>query len=110
MSSYTDEFFLNMNSVLIFYGVGISFSTLQDTTKTQNDYSKRIWESRRKGKIFLIILAICTLLLLTSGFIGYFAADISSLEELSLGLIVFGVGFIGLLKTAVEMYEHHRKD
>ena len=34
-------FFLNYNNALIFFGLGIGFSTLQDTTKTQNNFSKK---------------------------------------------------------------------
>lgn len=40
----------NLNIVLIVLGVSISFSTLQDTTTTQNNFSKKIWASeKRKG-------------------------------------------------------------
>lgn len=39
-------------NMLIFLGIGISFSTLQDTTKTQNNFSKKVWQSPRKGKAF----------------------------------------------------------
>ena len=34
-----DKMFADLNSLLIFMGLGISFSTLQDTTKTQNKFS-----------------------------------------------------------------------
>lgn len=39
-----------LNKVLIFYGISISLSTLQDTQKTQNKMSKRVWEDPNKGK------------------------------------------------------------
>jgi len=42
--------FSNFNTALIFSGIGISFSTLQDTTKVQNSFSKNIWENKKKGK------------------------------------------------------------
>ena len=48
--------FDNLNSVLIFMGLGISFSSLQDTSKTQNELSKKIWQNPRKGKIAIIII------------------------------------------------------
>lgn len=110
VSKSYDTIFANFNIALIFMGLGISLSTLQDTTITQNNFSKRIWESRRKGKIFLIVLSLATLLFLLLGLFGYFFTRNKNLEELSLGLIVFGVGCIGLIKTAVEMYENHQKD
>ena len=45
-----DILFNNLNSSLIFIGLGTSFSSLQDTSKTQNNFSKKIWENPRKGK------------------------------------------------------------
>ena len=57
---YFNEFvtiWSDLNNVLIYFGLGISFSTLQDTTKTQNKFTKRIWENPKKGKrmIFFIL-------------------------------------------------------
>lgn len=37
--------FDNLNSALIFMGLGISFSSLQDTTKAQNKLSLNIWQN-----------------------------------------------------------------
>ena len=105
-----ETIFINLNTALIFMGIAISFSTLQDTTKTQNNFSKRVWENRKKGSTFLFIMLFLTLLIFSVGFIGYFTTKIKTLEELSIGLIVLGIGFVGLLKTAIEMYENHRKD
>ncbi len=96
--------------MMLFMGIGISFSTLQDTQKTQNDFSKRIWENPTKGKVFLTLMGLFTLLLLIGGLIGFFLSDSSVLNELSLGLIVMGIGFLGLLKAAAEMFENHRLD
>jgi len=102
--------FSSINSMLLFMGIGVSFSTLQDTQKTQNDVSKRIWENPTKGKVFLIFMGLFTILLLVGGLIGFFLAESSVLNELSLGLIVMGIGFLGLLKAAAEMFENHRLD
>lgn len=102
--------FVNYNYVLIFMGLGISFSTLQDTSKMQNEFSRKIWKNPKKGKI--VILIICGLVLecLIFGIFGYFFSDIQMLQELSFGLIVFGIGLIGFLKTALEVFENHRED
>ncbi|MFT4737504.1 MAG: hypothetical protein ACJAZM_003162 [Cyclobacteriaceae bacterium] len=32
------------------------------------------------------------------------------LQELSLGLLVIGIGLVGLLQVAIEMVENHRLD
>ena len=91
-------------------GLGISFSTLQDTTKTQNKFSRKIWENPKKGKIAIFAISLMTLFIIVNGLIGYFNTTDSRLKELSSGIIILGIGMIGLLKSAIEMFENHRKD
>lgn len=98
------------NKVLLFAGLGISFSTLQDTTKTQNKFSKKVWENPKSGKRMLIMIALSTLFFILLGLYGMFAAQESVLQELSFGVLVFGIGYMGLLKAAIEMFENHRRD
>ena len=102
--------FDNLNSALIFMGLGISFSSLQDTTKTQNKFSLEIWESPKKGKIVIILMSLMILFFLLFGLIGYFFSEQGGLKEMSVGVIVFSLGMFGFLKAAVEMFENHRKD
>lgn len=103
--------FENFNIALIFMGIAVSFTSLQDTTKTQNKFSKKIWESRKKGKYFLIYIASFITTLLIIGLYGYFTnSEKSPLKELSLGVVIFAIGLIGSLKSAIEMAEYHRKD
>ncbi|UTW65269.1 hypothetical protein KFE94_11420 [bacterium SCSIO 12643] len=103
------EFLLSsINKMLVFLGIGISFSTLQDSNKTSMAFEKKIWENPQWGKISILIIAMMSLFALSVGLFGYFAAPNEKLEELSFGLIVLGIGFISLLKTAVEVYENHQ--
>jgi len=97
------------NKVLLFMGLGISFSTLQDTTKTQNKLSKRVWENPKYAKMFLIYLALLIVFLISFGMFGIFVAENEIIKELSFGTIVLSIGFIGLLKSAMEMAENHIK-
>lgn len=71
-------------------------------------FEKKIWENPQWGKISILIIAMMSLFALSVGLFGYFAAPNEKLEELSFGLIVLGIGFISLLKTAVEVYENHQ--
>lgn len=98
------------NLTLVFIGLGISFSSLQDTTKTQNKFSKNIWESPKKGKVFIGIFCVMILFTLTYGLFGYLIAPEGVLKELSIGFIVLGLGMFGMLKAMVEMFENHRLD
>lgn len=102
--------FLQLNTCLIFMGLGISFSSLQDTTKTQNKFSKDIWENPKKGKIVILIMSFLILLILLMGIIGYFNSVDGLLKDLSIGFIVLSLGMFSFLKAAVEMFENHRKD
>lgn len=105
-----DLIFETINKVLILFGLGISFSTLQDTTKTQNKMSRKIWEHPIKGKLALLVMSLMTLAMLVTGILEYFSTEDSKFKEMSMGLIVLGIGYIGLLKTAIEMFENHRLD
>jgi hypothetical protein len=105
-----DLIFQKLNISLIFMGLGVSFSSLQDTTKTQNKISKDIWENPKKGKIAILLMSFLIFFILILGLIGYFNSVDGILEDLSIGLIVLGLGLFGLLKAAVEMFENHRKD
>ena len=91
-------------------GLSISMSTLQDTTKTQNKASQKVWEDPQKGKLFLIIMSLTTLFFIIMGMVGMFFTDKKALNDLSIGLFVMGIGMIGLIKAASEMFENHRKD
>lgn len=91
-------------------GLGISFSTLQDTTTTQNEFSKRIWEHPVKGRRFIMVSAIATFTFIILGIIGLFSPLESIIKQISIGLIAMGIGLIGMLKTMIEMFENHRLD
>ena len=47
---------------------------------------------------------------LAVGLLGAYRAETTVMNQLSLGLVAFGLGMVGLLKTAIEMREHHRLD
>ncbi|MEM9983313.1 MAG: hypothetical protein AAF734_12515, partial [Bacteroidota bacterium] len=85
----------NLNNALIFMGLGISFSTLQDTTKVQNKLSKKIWEHPKRGKIAIIALAVMAFVFIIYGLVGYLSVGNTKLKEVSIGIIVLGIGFIG---------------
>ncbi len=98
------------NNGLLYAGVGVGLSSLQDPTKTQNKVSRRVWEDPGKGRLLLMLLAMQALLPIVLGLLGAMLADSAALSQMSLGLVAFGLGMLGLLKTAIEMREHHRLD
>lgn len=105
-----DTIWENYNYSLIFMGLGISLSTLQDTTKTQNELSRKVWEDPKKGKIAIFIFTFFAAFLILIGFYGVLISTSEILMQLAFGTIVLGIGVIGLLKSAIEMFENHRSD
>lgn len=100
----------DINNVLIFFGLSISFSTLQDTTKTQNKLSRKVWESPVKGKIFLTIICLFAAFVIGFGLYGIFKSEAKEIREIAFGCVVLGTGLIGLIKAALDIFENHRKD
>ncbi|KLI97792.1 hypothetical protein WQ56_16505 [Luteimonas sp. FCS-9] len=98
------------NMALLHAGIGIGLSSLQDPTRTQNAFSRRVWEDPRKGRWMLGLMAAYALGAMALGLVGAYVAGDPVVAQLSLGLLAFGLGMVGLLKTAMEMREHHRLD
>jgi hypothetical protein len=99
-----------VNQALIFAGLGISFSTLQDTSRTQNEVSRKIWQDPKKGRLALLMFALMALLFLSVGMFGFFVADDGIVKEVAIGTLMLGISYIGLLKAAIEMHDRHRID
>lgn len=108
--NHKDRIISDINSVLIFLSIGISFSTLQDTTKTQNNFSLRIWQNPKKGKIAIVYIAVLTFSVLIFGLSLFLFANKQLLKDLSVGIISLGIGLIGFLKAAIEIFNNHRLD
>ncbi len=101
--------FPDINKGLMFLGLGVSFSTLQDTTKTQNSLSKRVFENPKYAQRFIFAVAVLVGLFVAVGLFGTLISNNSTLNELAIGCLGLGIGMMGMLKAVIEMAEHHRK-
>jgi len=111
LASNIDYFFKIQNIVLIFLGVALSFSTLQDSDKTSLKVEKKIYRSPKKAKFLIISTLVLIFIFFIYGFIAYFfLKEYTALKEFSYGSIVLGIGLIGYLKLQLEMFEKNRKD
>ena len=113
LTPFFNEFQIDLdvfNKALVFMGISITFSTLQDTTKTQNKLSLRIFQDPKKAKTFLFIMVVLIIFFLLTGLIGMLGSENKKLSEVAFGMIVFGLGLIGMLKSATEMAQNHRKE
>ncbi len=95
-----------MNNILLLVGLSMSFATLQDTSKVQGKFSKKIWSSRKLGTIALTLIVLLAIMFIAFGLNFYFIKNDSGTYKISIGMIVLGIGFIGLLKTSAEILEN----
>lgn len=104
------DFWSEYNKALIFLGLAVGFSSLQDTQKTQNKISKVIFESPKYSMYFIYLVFFQTLGFILFGLFGYFISKSEAIQEVSMGAFTFGMGLIGLLKSVIEMADNHRKE
>ncbi len=104
-----DSYTSSVNKAMVFLGLGISFSTLQDTRKTHYKLASRIFGSPRWSRYFIIYLIVLIFLITGAGIFGLFFSGNDFLEQLAIGFIVMGISLIGMLKAAVEMAENHQR-
>jgi hypothetical protein len=90
-------------------GLGVSFSTLQDTTKTQNSISKRVFENPKYAQRFIVTVALMVAFFVGIGLFGTLISNNPILNELAIGCLGLGIGMLGMLKSIIEMAEYHRK-
>ena len=95
-----------MNNILLLVGLSMSFATLQDTSKVKGKFSKKIWSSRKLGTITLTLIVLLAIMFIAFGLNFYFIKNDSGTYKISIGMIVLGIGFIGLLKTSAEILEN----
>jgi magnesium-transporting ATPase (P-type) len=100
----------SLNNMLIFLGIAISFSSLQDTRKTSLKFEKKIWKKPKTGKWFIFIIMLLSIIVLSFGVFGFLISENEQIKEVSIGSIVLGIGLLGFLKVGIETFEHHRVD
>lgn len=105
-----DTFFESFNNALMFLGISVTFSTLQDTTKTQNDFSRKVWEDPKSGKRFLFFIGFMAFFFLLIGCIFEFIIQEQAISGLGSGLMILGISMVAMMKAAEETFENHRKD
>ena len=101
------------NYGLLYAGIAIGLSSMQDPRRTQNALSRRVWQHPGKGRWMLALLAVYAFYAfgaMGGGLAGAYFSASTPMHQLSLGLLALGLGLLGLLKTAMEMREHHRLD
>lgn len=100
----------DMNHGLLYAGIGIGLSSLQDPRRMQNEVSRRVWEDPRKGRLMIAVMTASSLGMILIGLVASYQTSSNAMQQVSMGVFSLGLGMIGILKTAIEMFEHHRLD
>ena len=98
-----------INTGFIFFGIAISFTTLQDPSKVSLKFEKKIWQNPKWGKASLILTAFLIVLIFSYGLLGFIIKE-KIVQEFSFGCIVLGIGLIGYIKFSIEVFNNHRMD
>ncbi|MCU0383459.1 MAG: hypothetical protein MUF68_05265 [Cyclobacteriaceae bacterium] len=97
----------DFNIGLVFMGLGITFSTLQDTKKTQNKLSEKIWKSKKYSKWLITYFLVLIFILLGLAMFWLFSED-TGLQGLSWGVLSVAMGLMGIVKAGLEMAEYQQ--
>ncbi|SMG47108.1 hypothetical protein SAMN05661096_03351 [Marivirga sericea] len=89
------------NYALIFLGLGMGFDSLKNYGKL-TWLDKKVYHKPKVAKYYFSVLGLLILSLVVFGAIGYFSTAQSALKELSIGLIIIGIGTIALLKAGMQ--------
>ena len=103
-------FFQSLNNTLVVLGLAVSFSSLQDANKPQHKLAKWVFGNPKRSRVFIIFMITTALALLSMGSFGFFIINEGPIHQLSLGLIVLSIGYLGLIKAATEMAEKQNKN
>ena len=104
-----DSIIENYNLGFLFFGVALSFTSLADIRK-RTKLGDKIFGKEKRAKIWLI--CACGVILTIFSFAIYcrfFIGD-EQLEDLSIGIFVFGIGMLGLLRMNIDIIKTYQKD
>ena len=91
----------NFNTGLIFMGIGFGLDSLKDYKKL-NWLDRQVLHRPKVARFYLAVMALVIFSFIGMGVKAYFSTEDSTLKEVAIGLIVFGIGAIGFLKSGIE--------
>ena len=97
----------DFNLGLVFMGLAITFSTLQDTKKTHNKMSEKIWKNKKYATWFIVYFLLIIFVLIALALFWQFG-DNAALQGLSWGVLSIAMGLIGVVKSGLEMAEYQQ--
>lgn len=103
-----DTFIEDVNLGLLFLGIALSFTSLTDIRK-RTKLSDRVFGNPKVAKRWVIYICILLLVIFGMGIFTHFSQK-QTLNELSIGIFVLGIGVIGLLRMNLELIKLYQVD
>ena len=97
----------DFNLGLVFMGLAITFSTLQDTKKTQNKLSEKIWKNKKYATWFIVYFLFIIFILIALALFWQFGNN-AALQGLSWGVLSIAMGLVVVVKAGLEMAEYQQ--
>lgn len=93
--------FESYNSGLIFLGLGMGLDSLKDYGKL-TWIDKKVYHKPKIAKYYFLFFGLMVLNFIVVGAFGYFWTQETILNQLSIGLIVLGIGTLAVLKAGIQ--------
>ena len=103
------EIISNYNLVLLFFGIAFSFTSLADIRK-RTKLGNKIFGKQKNAKRWIIYICILVLFTFALAIYTMFFAKDEKLKDLSIGIFVFGIGIIGLLRMNLEIIKTYQPE
>lgn len=90
-----------INYSLILFGISISFTSFYNL-KNKKGFSDKLFLKPKLFKVYIVYVLVLSFSLLFWGIYLYFFAASGKSSDISIGLIVLGIGVLNLLKMSIE--------
>lgn len=99
----------NYNLGLLFLGVALSFASLADVNK-RTKIGDKIFGKEKRAKLWLTLVCFLIVIVFVLGILCKFFMKDQALNNLSVGIFVFGIGMLGLLRMNLEIIKSYQKN
>lgn len=91
-----------LNNFLILLGIGLTFSSLKDSTRKVSFITRQIFGNEILGILLVFFISALIVYMILFGLSVLFFSETYRSESIGVGMIVLGIGMIGYLKYIVE--------
>lgn len=104
-----DSLIESFNLGLLFMGIALSFTSLADIRK-RTKLGDKVFGKEKRARNWLIYVSCLVLATFCLAIICRFFLNNEKFENLAIGIFVFGIGLLGLLRMNIEIIKSYQKD